>query len=74
MSRRYLLISPCRDEAEFMRQTLDTVIAQSVPPTLWVIVDDGSTDDTPKILAEYTKYSWITGLHTTEGAEPWGLA
>jgi poly-beta-1,6-N-acetyl-D-glucosamine synthase len=60
-SRRYLLISPCRDEAEFMRQTLDTVIAQSVQPTQWVIVDDGSTDDTPRILAEYaSKHPWIT--------------
>ncbi|MEO0480984.1 MAG: glycosyltransferase family A protein [Planctomycetota bacterium] len=52
-SRRYVLISPCRDEAEFMRRTLDSVKAQSVPPALWVVVDDGSTDDTPKILEQY---------------------
>jgi len=36
-----------------MRQTLDTVLAQSIPPAKWVIVDDGSTDDTPRILKEY---------------------
>jgi len=60
MSRRYVLISPCRNEAQYMRRTLDTVIAQSVPPALWVIVDDGSTDDTPRILAEYqAKHDWI---------------
>src|SRR5439155_25350163 len=41
--RRYVLISPCRDEAAYMRQTLDSVIAQSVRPARWVIVDDGST-------------------------------
>lgn len=58
--RDYLLISPCRNEAEFMRQTLDSVVAQTVPPALWVIVDDGSTDDTPAILAEYAaKHDWI---------------
>jgi glycosyltransferase involved in cell wall biosynthesis len=51
--RRYLVISPCRDEAKHMRQTLDSVIAQSIRPTRWVIVDDGSTDETPQILAEY---------------------
>ncbi|MFM9995272.1 MAG: glycosyltransferase [Phycisphaerales bacterium] len=52
-SRRYVLIAPCRDEAKFMRRTLDSIAAQSVPPTLFVVVDDGSTDDTPKILSEY---------------------
>jgi len=52
-SRRYLLISPCRDEARYIRRTLDSVAAQSVRPALWVVVDDGSTDETPAILEEY---------------------
>jgi glycosyltransferase involved in cell wall biosynthesis len=52
-NRRYALISPCRDEAEHMRRTLDSVMAQSVPPALWVVIDDGSTDDTPAILESY---------------------
>jgi biofilm PGA synthesis N-glycosyltransferase PgaC len=60
MKRSYLLISPCRNEADYMRQTLDTVIAQSVRPVKWVIVDDGSTDDTPRILREYARqHPWI---------------
>lgn len=60
MNRRYLLISPCRDEADYMRQTLDSVIAQSIRPAKWVIVDDGSTDESPQILAEYTRqHDWI---------------
>lgn len=43
-----------------MRQTLDSMIAQSMLPALWVIVDDGSTDETPQILEEYAvKHSWI---------------
>jgi len=54
-SRRYLLISPCRDEAEYLRRTLDSVAAQSVPPALWVVVDDGSSDETPAILEEYAR-------------------
>ena len=53
ITRRYVLITPCRDEAQFARRTLDSVVAQSVPPALWVIVDDGSTDATPAILGEY---------------------
>jgi biofilm PGA synthesis N-glycosyltransferase PgaC len=56
----YALISPCRNEASYMRQTLDSVTSQSVTPHVWIIVDDGSTDETPEILAEYSrKYPWI---------------
>jgi biofilm PGA synthesis N-glycosyltransferase PgaC len=55
MSRRYCLITPCRDEAQFARRTLDSVLWQTNPPALWVIVDDGSRDDTPKILQEYAQ-------------------
>src|SRR5688500_20322837 len=53
--RRYCLITPCRDEARYARRTLDSVAAQTVPPALWVIVDDGSSDETPAILDEYAK-------------------
>ena len=53
--RRYVLVSPCRNESAHMRRTLDSVAAQSVPPARWVIVDDGSTDATPEVLAEYAR-------------------
>jgi glycosyltransferase involved in cell wall biosynthesis len=57
---KYCLITPCRNEAQFARRTLDSVTSQSIPPTLWIIVDDGSTDQTPAILAEYAqKYPYI---------------
>jgi glycosyltransferase involved in cell wall biosynthesis len=54
-TRRYCLISPCRNEAEYARRTLETVTAQTVPPSLWVIVDDGSTDETPQVLEEFAR-------------------
>lgn len=54
-ARRYVLITPCRDEEHYAVRSLDSVLAQSEPPALWVIVDDGSTDGTPSILEEYTK-------------------
>ncbi len=54
-SRKYCLITPCRDEAAYARRTLDAITRQSEAPALWVIVDDGSKDATPQILAEYAQ-------------------
>lgn len=48
---RYVLITPCRDEGDYGQRTIDSVRRQTVPPSLWVIVDDGSTDETPRLLA-----------------------
>lgn len=66
-SRRYLLVSPCRDEARHIRRTLDSVAAQSVLPALWVVVDDGSTDETPAILEEYARrLPWLRVVKRTD--------
>jgi biofilm PGA synthesis N-glycosyltransferase PgaC len=60
MDDSYLLISPCRNEADFMVNTLDSVVNQSLPPAKWIIVDDGSTDATPEILQRYSnQYDFI---------------
>jgi biofilm PGA synthesis N-glycosyltransferase PgaC len=68
--RRYCLITPCRDEAAYARVTLDSVINQTVKPALWVIVDDGSTDATPQILAEYAaRVPWIKIIRRADRGE-----
>jgi len=60
MDDSYLLISPCRNEADFMVNTLESVVNQSVLPAKWIIVDDGSTDATPEILQQYSnQYDFI---------------
>ncbi len=62
-SRRYCLITPCRDEEKYARRTLGSVTGQSELPASWVIVDDGSKDATPRILAEYAgRYPFIRVL------------
>jgi len=65
--RRYCLITACRDESEYARKTLDSIVAQSAQPALWVIVDDGSNDSTPAILDEYAaKHPFIRVIHRAD--------
>lgn len=63
-SRRYCVITPCRDEVKYARRTLDSVTGQTEPPALWVIVDDGSSDGTPQLLESYAaRFPWIRVVH-----------
>ena len=55
-----MVISPMRNEAKLLRNTLDSMLAQTLRPAEWLIVDDGSTDETPQIVEEYSaKHPWI---------------
>jgi poly-beta-1,6-N-acetyl-D-glucosamine synthase len=57
---RYVLITPARNEEAFLAKTIESVIHQSVLPLRWVIVDDGSTDNTPQIVTDYMqRFPWI---------------
>src|SRR5438876_10552700 len=57
---KYVLITAARNEAAFIRKTLDSVATQTVLPERWIIVDDGSTDHTAEIVESYAKrYPWI---------------
>ncbi|WP_229722381.1 glycosyltransferase family 2 protein [Xylophilus rhododendri] len=62
-----VIISPVRDEAEYLRLTLDSVVAQTWRPVEWIVVDDGSTDETPQIVAEYAaRYPFIRLITRTD--------
>src|SRR6266480_69497 len=56
----YVLITPARNEEEFIEKTLKSVAHQTYLPLKWVIVNDGSTDCTPSRIDPYlSKYDWI---------------
>ena len=58
---KYIIISPVRNEKRYIRETLVSVINQTIKPLQWIIVDDGSTDDTYNIISKYTENNqWIT--------------
>lgn len=64
---KYVLISPVRDEEQYIVKTLESVIGQTIRPVQWIIVNDGSRDGTGKIVDEYaTRYPWITVVHRAD--------
>jgi poly-beta-1,6-N-acetyl-D-glucosamine synthase len=57
---KYVLITPAHNEEAFIDKTLASMVAQTMLPERWVIVDDGSTDRTAEIVCRYVKhYPWV---------------
>jgi poly-beta-1,6-N-acetyl-D-glucosamine synthase len=56
----YVLITPARNEEGLIEGTIESVIHQTALPLRWLIVDDGSTDRTSKIVTRYlAQHSWV---------------
>ena len=67
---KYVLITPARNEGAFIKKTLDSMLVQTVRPERWVIVDDGSTDNTAEIVVPFAEQvSWIELLRREQRAD-----
>ncbi len=58
----YIIISPVKDEGRYLELTLQSVTEQTLKPSTWVIVDDGSTDNTPEIIKRYLSEQTVIRL------------
>ena len=64
---KYALVTPARNEQDYIGYTLASVVAQTALPEKWVIVSDGSTDRTDAIVKEYADaHPWIELLRMPE--------
>jgi glycosyltransferase involved in cell wall biosynthesis len=56
----YVIVTPVRDEAEYIEKTIWSIVNQKILPDEWLIIDDNSKDETCKIVSEYAEqYSFI---------------
>lgn len=61
----YVLVTPARNEAAFIEQTIRSVAQQTILPLKWIIVDDGSTDGTGEIIAKWAReHAWLERIAT----------
>lgn len=67
--KNYILVTPCKNEEESLPELAESVMNQDILPVLWVVVNDGSTDNTATILDELcSKNEWIKSV--TLGEKP----
>jgi len=66
----YVLITPARNEGQFIELTLKSMVQQTLRPLRWIVVSDGSTDGTDDIVRRYiTDNPWIELLRMPERVE-----
>jgi poly-beta-1,6-N-acetyl-D-glucosamine synthase len=55
MDGGYILITAAHDEAAFIDRTCRSVVAQTLRPRRWIVVDDASSDETAAIVARQAR-------------------
>ncbi len=63
----YVIITPARNEERYLQKTIDSVASQTLRPRKWIIVDDGSSDNTGRLIeAAARQHSWIKAVHRAD--------
>jgi glycosyltransferase involved in cell wall biosynthesis len=73
-NNKYVVVTPVRDEEEYLPLTIQSMASQTILPVEWIIVDDGSKDRTGEIItAAAQQYPWIRGVKRQDrGYRKWG--
>ena len=67
---KYVLVTPARNEEDYIELTLKSVVAQEIRPVRYVVVSDGSTDQTDAIVSRYARtHTWIELVRMPERRE-----
>lgn len=57
---KFSVITVSFNQGEFIRDTIESVLAQGYPNFEHIVIDGGSTDDTVSILREYPHLKWVS--------------
>ena len=69
---RHVVVTPLRNEVEFIPKLIDSITTQTMVPLEWIIVDDCSTDGGLKLIEEArSRFEWIKLVRVEEESD-WG--
>ena len=72
--KNYILVTPCKNEEESLPKLAESVMNQDILPVLWVVVNDGSTDNTAIILDGLcSEHEWIKSVTLAEKPRDLGI-
>ena len=64
------VVTPTFNQANFLRETIESVLSQDYPAIEYQVIDDGSTDATPEILREYSDRALISAMIIADKLPP----
>lgn len=68
---RYALVTPARDEVENLRRLGESLVAQTVLPQAWIVVDNGSTDGSDALVQAFAaEHAWARVVDSPPTKEP----
>lgn len=61
---KYVVVTAARNEAAYIENTITSLTAQTELPMKWIIINDGSSDDTGKLADKAAaEHDWIQVIH-----------
>lgn len=70
MKSKYIIVTPVKNEIKYFPLTVESMLKQTIKPIKWIIVNDGSSDGTEKLIAELEQnYDWIEAIYLNAQAK-----
>ena len=67
---RFIVITPVKNEEKYFQFIADSMLSQSIKPIKWIVVDDGSTDNSAKLIKSYSmQHNWIIYIKHDDNGE-----
>jgi biofilm PGA synthesis N-glycosyltransferase PgaC len=66
MKNRYILLTAAKDEEAYIAEGIRSILSQTVLPIAWIIIDDGSSDETAKIIGKFAAEYPFIQLHSAD--------